>query len=107
MKIVKRFSRLIPAAILLLVAFSVFAQTKRLDFNRAQTFDAQNYTIRASFDRKNKKVFGETTVSLKPLKANFKVVELDAVDLAFESVTLDPSGSALKYRTIPGKVVVA
>src|SRR5437867_2440030 len=106
MKFIRRFSLLIPAAVLLIAAFSAFAQTKRPDFNRAQTFDAQNYTIRASFDRVNKKVFGDTTVSLKPLKADFRVVDLDAVGLAFESVKLEPSGTALQYKTLPGKVVV-
>src|SRR5258708_37908065 len=106
MKFIKRFTSTIPAAIIFVTAFSAFGQPKRPDFNRAQTFDAQNYTIRASFDRANKKVFGDTTVSLKPLKADFKVVELDAVDLAFDSVTLEPSGAVLQYKTLPSKVVV-
>ena len=107
MRSVKRSSVLNSAAILLVAAFSSFSQTSRPDFNRPQTFDAQNYTIRASFDRANKKVIGDTTVSLKPLKADFRVVELDAVDLAFQSVKLDPSGIDLQYRTVPGKVVVS
>ncbi len=94
------------AAIIIVAAFSTFAQTTRPDFNRAQTFDAQNYTIRASFDRTNKKVIGDTTVSLKPLKADFRVVELDAVDLIFQSVKLDSSGADLQFKTVPGKVVV-
>src|SRR5580765_1544701 len=106
MKFIKRFISLIPAAVLLVAAFSAFAQTPRPDFNRAQTFDAQNYTIRASFDRVNKKVIGDTTVSLKPLKADFRVVELDAVELTFQSVKLDPSGTDLQYKTLAGKVIV-
>lgn len=93
------------AAIIVIAAFSAFAQT-RPDFNRAQAYDVQNYTIRASFDRTNKKVFGDTTVSLKPLKADFRVVELDAVELSFQSVKLDPAGTDLQYKTVPGKVVV-
>jgi len=100
------FISLISAAILCFAAFSAHGQPRRPDFNRAQTFDAQNYTIRASFDKAKKKVFGDTTVSLKPLKANFRIVELDAVDLAFESVNLEPSGTILQYKTLPGKVVV-
>jgi len=44
------------------------------NFNRPQTFDAQNYTIRASFDPASKKVFGDTIVSLKPLKPDFRIV---------------------------------
>ena len=101
-----RFRTLIWAAVLLIAAFSAFAQSKRPDFNRPQTFDAQNYTIRASFDREHKKVFGDTTVSLKPLKGDFRSFELDAVDLLFDSVKLEPSGVALQYKALAGKVVV-
>ena len=94
------------AAIFVLAAISVFPQSPRPNFNRPQTFDAQNYTIRASFDRAKQQVFGDTTVSLKPLRADFKTVELDAVDLTFESVKLDPSGIDLQYKAQPGKVVI-
>ncbi|MEO6655814.1 MAG: M1 family metallopeptidase, partial [Pyrinomonadaceae bacterium] len=97
---------LISAVMLLIAAFSAIAQIKRPDFNRPQTFDAQNYTIHASFDQKNKSVFGDTIVSLKPLAADFRVVELDAVDLVFESVKLEPSGISLQYKTTPGKIIV-
>ncbi len=93
----------------LIIPFTVlfaFGQAPRANFNRIQTFDAQNYTIRASFDRNNKKVFGDTTVSLKPLAAGFGVVELDAVNLMFESVKLEPSGTPLQYKLAPGKVIV-
>ncbi len=106
MKSASRFSLLSLAAILSIAAFSAFAQVPRLDFNRPQTFDVQHYIIRASFDRGKKKVFGDTTVSLKPLKAAFSVVELDAVDLAFQSVRLDPSGIDLQYKASAGKVVI-
>lgn len=106
MKSVQRSSVFNLAAILFIAAISAFAQTTRHEFNRPQTFDAQNYTIRASFDRVNKKVVGDTTVSLKPLKAGFRVVELDAVDLKFQSVKLEPSGVDLQYKTMQGKVVV-
>jgi aminopeptidase N len=92
------------AAILIFAAISVFSQ--RPNFDRPLTFDAQNYTIRASFDRDKQKVFGDTTVSLKPLKAGFRTVELDAVDLVFESVKLEPTGIDLGYKTEPRKVVV-
>ena len=74
MRFVKRSSSLNLAAIIVVAAFSAFSQTPRPDFNRPQTFDAQNYTIRASFDRVNKKVIGDTTVSLKPLKADFREI---------------------------------
>ena len=93
------------AAIILLAAvFAIGQPGKRPDFNRTSTYDVQHYTIRASFDRTKKQVFGDTTVSLKPLAANFRDFDLDAVDFAFESVKLEPSGTDLKY-TNSGKTV--
>lgn len=106
MRSVKRFSSFNLAAILTVAAFSAFSQTARPNFTRPQTFDVQNYIIRASFDRANKKVLGDTTVSLKPLKADFRIVELDAVDMAFQSVKLESSGGDLAYKTLSGKVIV-
>lgn len=103
----KRFVLFSTAAIILLAAFSATAQTPRPNFNRPQTFDAQHYIIRAGFDRANKKVIGDTTVSLKPLSNGFTSVELDAVDLSFQSVKLEPSGADLKYKALQGKVVVS
>lgn len=90
------------AAITLIAAFSIFAQ--RPDFNRAQTFDAQHYAIKTSFDRANKKITGETTVTLKPLKANFRTVELDAVGLNFTSIKL--AAMELKFTTGKDKVKI-
>ena len=98
-------SRSFLAAAILLAAFSAYSQN-RTDFDRAQTFDAQHYTIRVSFDRAQEKVFGDTTVSLKPLKADFRTVELDAVGLAFEKVTLDNTAIELTHKTVGGKVIV-
>ena len=95
------------AALFSFAAVSVFSQTARPNFNRPQTFDAQHYIVRASFDQAKGEVFGDTTVILKPLAADFRSVELDAVDLKFESVKLEPSGVDLKYSTSPGKVIVA
>jgi aminopeptidase N len=94
------------AAIILFAAFSAIAQTPRPNFNRPQTFDAQHYVIRASFDRAEGKLFGDTTVSLKPLSNDFTTIELDAVDLSFQSVKLEPAGADLKYKVLPGKVVI-
>src|SRR3982751_5194688 len=89
------------AATVVFAAFSLAAQKPRPDFNRYSDFDVQSYTIRASFDRAKKEVLGDTTVSFKPTKADFKSIELDAVGLKFTSVKLDPSGQTLQYRTTP------
>src|SRR5437763_2071598 len=91
---------------LALVSASVFAfsflaaaQSVRPNFNRERTYDVQNYVIRVSFNRPEKRIFGDTTVQLKPLNPGFTQAELDAVDLRFDSVKLDPQGTDLKYRT--------
>ncbi len=105
MKLKESNSLAFAAAALLLAAFSAFAQN-HTGFDRDHYFDVQNYTIRASFDRVKKKVFGDTTVSVKSLKPFFTTVELDAVDLDFESVKLESAGTELKYRLAPGKVIV-
>lgn len=105
MKYTRCFSLIFSAVLLCNAAFSSDVQ-KRLDFNRPQTFDAQHYVIRVSFDRLNKKISGETTVTIKPLQDGFRVIDLDAVELSFDSVTLEPSGSMLAFKTLPGKVTV-
>jgi aminopeptidase N len=87
-------------------AFTVEAQTARPDFNRASTYDVQHYVLRVSFDREKKKVIGDTTVRLKPLKDGLREVVLDSVDISYTSVTLDPGGTALKYKTEDDKIVV-
>lgn len=103
-----KFPRSFCALFLLLSVFSFLAnaQNKR-NFNRPRVYDVQHYVLRVSFDRASKKVFGDTTVQLKPLSDNFKTVELDAVGLNFESVKLETSGQDLAYKTEKEKVVVS
>jgi aminopeptidase N len=84
----------------------VAAQPARRDFNRPQTYDAQHYVLRVNFDRPARKVIGDTTITFKPLKANFTTAEFDAIGITFSSVTLEPAGTPLKFRTPAGKVVV-
>lgn len=88
------------------LAQTIFAQSVNQNFNRLRSFDVQHYLIRTTFDRRQRKIYGETTVSLKPLKNNFNKFELDAVDLNFESVILDASESKLKFETRNDKVIV-
>ncbi|MFL6375333.1 MAG: M1 family metallopeptidase [Pyrinomonadaceae bacterium] len=101
-----RFAFVFTAATIVFAAFSGTAQKPRPDFNRYSDFDVQHYTIRARFDRAKKEVFGDTTVSFKPTKADFRSIELDAIGLNFTSVKLDPSGQNLQYRTTSTKVIV-
>ncbi len=91
-------------AFFLLVFFTIeiFPQ----DFNRTRTFDVQHYKIRVSFDREKRTVFGDTTVSLKPLADNFKTVELDAAGMTFESVRLENGNKELVYKQNGEKVFI-
>ena len=89
-----------------LFVFSISAQTTRPNFNRSHNYDVQHYVLRVSFDRKDKKVFGDTIVQFKPLSRDFEIIELDAVNLNFESVKLEPGGEELKYRAVDGKIYV-
>ena len=89
-----------------LFVFSIAAQTSQNNFNRVRSFDVQNYIIRTNFERANKTVFGDTTVLLKPLKNEFKSFELDATNLIFESVKLEPSNTNLIFKTANNQIFV-
>jgi aminopeptidase N len=71
---------------------------------RARTFDAEHYTIRTSFDRKTKTVFGETTIVVKPLQNDFRTLSLDAVNLQVESVTPENGTKPLVFMNNSGKL---
>lgn len=94
-----------------LSAFVVEAQTGK--FNRPKhqqlagpvrtppprTFDAQHYILRTRFDRKTKTVWGDETLTFKPLADGCREIRLDATGLAFDAVTLDGTATALTWRT--------
>ena len=102
-------NRLRAAALVFLFSLQiVFAQNApRAEYARARTFDVQHYTIRVRFDRAGKTVFGDTTVRLKPLKDDFKTLELDAANLKFQSVALESENKDLTYKIVGEKVFVA
>ncbi|CAN5354946.1 hypothetical protein BH20ACI2_BH20ACI2_09850 [soil metagenome] len=106
MKITRLNSLLITLVFLSTAVTGGLAQAARADFNRVQTYDVQHYRIEVSFNTPKKEVIGDTTVSLKPLKEGLSVVELDAVDLSFRSVTLDPTGIDLQFKVDKRKVIV-
>src|ERR1044072_1271974 len=62
-----------------------------------RTYDVQHYIIRTRFDVPTKTVYGDTTVVLKPLANGFQTFELDATDMEFESVKLEPEGKDLRW----------
>ena len=92
--------------LLAIVSLSADAKTARRNFTRPQTYDVEHYIIRASFERPAKKVLGDTTIRFKPLKGGFLSATFDAVDIKFSSVTIEPTGKALKYQIAPNKITV-
>ena len=95
-------------SILLFIVFfiSPFNFGENKSFNRERSFDIQHYKIRLNFNRKKKIVFADSTIQLIPLNKNFKTFELDAKNLNFESITLEPFGKSLKYINSDGKIKV-
>ncbi len=102
----KNYCLFIAAFFFFLFAFSISAQTSRPNVSRVQTFDVQHYILRVNFDRDSKILFGDTTIQLKPLKTDFKSIELDAADLEFESVKLENSNKDLTYRLGGEKIFI-
>lgn len=97
---------MLAALIFFLNVFAISAQSPKPNFNRVRSYDVQHYILRVSFDRASKTVFGDTTVQLKPLAGNFNRVELDAAEMNFESVRLEPENKDLQYKMTGGKVVI-
>ena len=94
----KKFSLLIFA---LVFAVNTFGQTS------ARAYDVQRYIIRSSFDRPNKTFFGDVTIELKPLKDNFRQFELDAAEMKFDFVKIEPAGTNLGYKQSGEKLVIS
>lgn len=105
LKIIMKLKSLIVSLFVSIFLLSaVSAQNNRPNFNRVRTYDVQHYIIRISFDRGAKRVFGDTTVQLKPLAGDFRQVELDSEDMIYESVKLESNGKDLKYEQVGKKI---
>lgn len=91
---------------LIIFVFSKAAQASDANSRHTRTYDVQHYTIRVNFDRLNKIVYGDTTVVLKPLNNDFKVIVLDSADLKFESIKLESQNKKLDYKTEGEKVFI-
>ncbi|MBK9165472.1 MAG: DUF3458 domain-containing protein [Acidobacteria bacterium] len=92
-------------ALLFFCLTSIFVQAQadpKLD--RVRQYDVQHYTIKLSFDPKQKLVRGDTAVRLRPIKVGLKTLEFDAVSFSFSRISLD--GRDLKFRTVSDKVIV-
>jgi len=83
------------------------AQAASRGADRPRTFDVQHYRIKLRFDRAEKTIHGDTTVSLTPLADGLRDVELDAVNLNFENVANEAaSGSAVTHKASNERVTI-
>lgn len=96
----KIFKILFLSALFPILALAAFAQVP------ARTYDVSHYIIRSSFDRPNRTFFGDVIIELKPLKNDFNTLELDAADMNFESIRLEPGGANLQYKQTGEKLTV-
>lgn len=96
-----------PALLLLCLSQTVFPQSNPSGtrFNRPRVFDAQHYRIELRFDRSVGEITARTTVRVRPLGEAMSRLQLDAENLKFTSV-VDGDGAPLRYRTVPGSVIV-
>ena len=92
--------------LIFLFVFQASGQNAVKNFNRQRTFDVQHYIIRTGFDRKQKMVFGDTTISLKPLTDNFRMIELDSAGIKYESIRLESGNTNLSYRQAGEKIII-
>src|SRR5215218_9089599 len=107
MKYLAARNSLVFVSLLLLLVHGAEARTGRPDFNRTQTYDVQHYLIRVRFDRPAKKVLGDTTVTLAPIKAPLSEVTLDSAGISYESVESGDGATKLKYKISGNKITVA
>jgi aminopeptidase N len=74
--------------------------------SRQRTYDVEHYLIKTKFDAKKSTIFGETTITLKPLSNDFKILELDAANLKFSTVKLVDS-KELQHQVLGDKIIVS
>ncbi len=72
-------------------------QALPIQWPRSHDYDVQHYKNVISFDLPGRSVSGETTITLRPFKNEFKEIELDAGDMTIRSVSL-AGGAPLKFH---------
>ncbi len=89
-----------------LVAALLLAGVARADepYARTRAYDLQNARMELRFDLEQRKVIGEVTHTLAPLRDDLKEIEFDAVDLKIASVTV--GGKPARFETRTGKLLV-
>jgi aminopeptidase N len=89
-----------------LIAALCLAVTLRAEepYARSRDYDLQNARIHLRFDLAQRKVLGEVTHTLAPLRDGLTRLEFDSVGLVISSVTL--AGKPARFESQPAKLVV-
>lgn len=101
---VRSFARFTLAVLLVCAFVAAPAALADEPYARTRTYDLQNARIQLRFDLEHKRVMGEVTHTLAPLRDGLTQLEFDSVDLKILSVTV--AGRAAKYETTATKVIV-
>src|SRR5271157_5877522 len=72
-------------------AQQVDVYSRPVHFERSHDYDVLHYQIRLTFDLKNQSFWGDTTITLRPLRDDFSVCVLDAETFTVSKVEMDDS----------------
>ncbi|NQV35413.1 MAG: M1 family metallopeptidase [Phycisphaeraceae bacterium] len=79
---------------------------RALQTERSREYDAIHYRIKLRFDEDRGMFWGQTTITLRPLRDGFDSVSLDAEKFVVSSVE-DQHGKPLEFNQSDGKIVVS
>jgi len=74
-------------------------------YARSRDFDQRHVRLELSFDFPQKKIIGQATLRLVPIRNELSEVVLDSIGLTIESVTL--AGKPLAFRTTDKELIIA
>jgi len=93
---------IIVLSIVFFFSFNLYGQKidvyqRPRQFERSRDYDAKHYCIKLTFDLDQKLFWGTNTITLSPLKDDFKEIKLDAEELTVSSVK-NSKGLPLRFK---------
>jgi hypothetical protein len=86
-----------------LQAEGIDVYTRTLQTERSRTYDAIHYRIKLRFDEDKGMFWGQTTITLRPLRDGFDKCSFDAEACVVSTVT-DQNDRALEFSQGDGKI---